>query len=63
MTNTVNDFLQKLSAKELHELFLKESDTFLILLNQHPNSEELERVKQRIKMIMDALDEKRSRRG
>ena len=51
--------LENLTTIELHNLFLKESQLFLSLLNDKPDSKELQVVKDRVKKIMDILDSRK----
>ena len=56
MTIAMNPELEKLTTHELNNLFLKESQEFLKLLNDKNNQEQLQAVKQRVRDILAILD-------
>ena len=51
--------LHELSTSELNNLFLQESTKFLTLLNEKPDSEDLQLIKMKVRLIMDILDGKK----
>lgn len=59
MTKARKTDLEKLSTFELNNLFLKESQVFLGLLDDDTNSTELMIIKERVREIMEILDQRK----
>ncbi len=53
--------LHELTTFELNKLFLEESNKFLALLNQDPDSADLQLIKRKVKLVMDLLDCRKDR--
>ena len=55
----MNPDLEKLTTHELNNLFLKESQEFLQLLNDPGDPEQLQKVKERVREILAILDRRK----